>query len=222
MAVNNSTGDDDTRRPRGRPRRQIDRDAVADAVAALFAEGGIEAVSIARTADRLSVSRATLYRTVPTKADLLGILFERSARELTIGIERVLAEETDPGAQLPAMIRLQAEGVIQMRHYLPVFFGGGGLPTDVYRRWRKWTRQFERRWALVVSDCMDAGYLEKSDPVIATRLMLGMLIWVCRWYRPADKVTAEQIADTTISLLNLPSGPRKRSRASGRGHRRSS
>ena len=48
--------------------------AVADAVAELCAEGGYEAVSIVDTAEKLSVSRATLYRTVPTKEDLLGIL----------------------------------------------------------------------------------------------------------------------------------------------------
>ena len=55
----------------GRPRLTIDRDAVADAVAELFAEGGYEAVSIVDTAEKLSLSRATLYRTVPTKEDLL-------------------------------------------------------------------------------------------------------------------------------------------------------
>lgn len=62
-------------RPRGSPRLDIDKDAVADAVAELFAEGGYAAVAIADTAAKLSVSRSTLYRTVPTKEDLLGILF---------------------------------------------------------------------------------------------------------------------------------------------------
>ena len=45
-------------RPRGRPRLTIDRDAVADAVAELFYEGGYEAVSVVDTAEKLSVSRA--------------------------------------------------------------------------------------------------------------------------------------------------------------------
>ena len=193
-------------RSRGRPRLEIDRDAVADAVADLFAEGGIEAVSIADTAERLSVSRATLYRTVPTKEDLLGILFERSTRELTERMEARLAEVSDPGAQLTELIRLQAEAAIQMRSYMPVFFGGGGLPPDVFMRWRKWSRQFEKGWAGVVEACMEAGYLAKDDPLVATRLILGMIIWVSRWYRPAEKITADQIADSAITLLRLKTG----------------
>jgi AcrR family transcriptional regulator len=190
-------------RSRGRPRLEIDRDAVADAVAELFAEGGIEAVSIADTAEKLSVSRATLYRTVPTKEDLLGILFERSTRELTERAEAALDALSDPGAQLEALITLQADAAIQMRSYMPVFFGGGGLPPDVFMRWRKWSRQYERQWAGVVEACMDAGYLDKADPLVATRLILGMIIWVSRWYRPAEKITAEQIADSAITLLRL-------------------
>jgi AcrR family transcriptional regulator len=59
----------------------IDRDAVADAVEGLYVEGGIDAVSIVGAAQRLDVSRATLYRTVPNKEDLVGILFERSMHE---------------------------------------------------------------------------------------------------------------------------------------------
>lgn len=67
-------------RTRGRPRFEIDRDAVADAVAGLFRERGYETVSIVGTAQRLAVSRATPYRTVPTKEDLLGILLDRDRR----------------------------------------------------------------------------------------------------------------------------------------------
>jgi AcrR family transcriptional regulator len=74
--------DEPVRRGRGRPRRDIDREEVADAVEALFEEGGYEAVSIEETAKRLTVSRATLYRTVPSKEHLLAILFERMTTEL--------------------------------------------------------------------------------------------------------------------------------------------
>ncbi|OYN76241.1 TetR/AcrR family transcriptional regulator [Mycolicibacterium sphagni] len=190
-------------RSRGRPRLEIDRDAVANAVAELFAEGGIDAVSIAETAEKLAVSRATLYRAVPTKEELLGILFERSTRELTERTDAVLAASSEPSDQLVELIKLQAEAAIRMRSYMPVFFGGGGLPSDVFMRWRNWSRQFEKRWSVVVMACMDAGVLDKTDPVVATRLILGMIIWVSRWYRPSEKITGEEIADSAITLLRL-------------------
>jgi hypothetical protein len=33
-----------------------------------------------------------------------------------------------------------------------------------------------------------------------------MLLWVSRWYRPAEKITAAQIAESTIDLLGLRAG----------------
>jgi AcrR family transcriptional regulator len=206
-------------RPRGRPRLTIDRDAVADAVAELFHQGGYEAVSIVDTADKLSVSRATLYRTVPTKQDLLGILFERSTREITEQVEAAIRGIDDPAEQLKEMVRLQAEAAVQMRSYMPVFFDGGDLPNDVVQRWHKWSRQFEKLWVSVVAANMDAGYIEKGDHVITTRLILGMILWVSRWYRPKEKITADQISEDAIRLLRLGYVPPD-SRESGAPQRR--
>lgn len=206
-----------SKRPRGRPRVAIDRDEVADAVAALFAEGGYEAVSVVDTADKLGVSRATLYRAVPTKEDLLGILFERCTKDLTQRATGAIASADDPGERLLAMIRLQAEAAVSMRSYLGVFFGGVGVPPDVYARWHSWSRQYEKLWVGVVSDNMEMGYLVKGNPVVTARLILGMMIWVSRWYRPREKISPEEIAETAINLIRLQyAPPAARKRAKGR------
>jgi AcrR family transcriptional regulator len=190
-------------RPRGRPRLAIDRDAVADAVADLFREGGYEAVTIPSVAEKLSVSRATLYRTVSTKRDLLGILYEFRFGDIAQRAREVVAGADDPAEQLTRLIRLQADAAVQMRRYLPVFFGGGELPPDVFAQWHTWSRRFEKIWADVVTANMREGNLETGDPVVTTRLILGMLIWVSRWYRPSDDVTPDEIADAALRLVRL-------------------
>jgi AcrR family transcriptional regulator len=188
-------------RPRGRPRTEIDPDAVADAVAKLFAEGGMEAVSIVSTARELDLSRATLYRAIPTKEHLLGILFERSTRELTELATATMEANIPVAERLRRLVELQVDAAARMRHYLSVFFGGADLPADVVDRWHPWSREYEGLWTRCVEEAMDAGVLDSTNVIVATRLILGMCIWVSRWYRPNEGIATADIAASAIALL---------------------
>lgn len=202
-AVTDSVGDmeQDQTRPRGRPRLAIDPDAVADAVAELFAEGGSEAVSIVSVADKLEVSRATLYRTIPTKEDLLGILFERSTSELTKDAQAIMTNGRAVRERLHSLVALQVDAAVRMRQYMPVFFGGTGFAPEVFQRWHSWSREYEKLWATCVENAMEEKVLERANVVATTRLILGMCIWVSRWYRPNEGISTEEITRSAISLL---------------------
>lgn len=190
------------RRKPGRPRRNIDMSDVADAAVELFSQGGYNAVSIEATAEMLSVSRATLYRTVPTKDDLLGIVLERLTGDLLVGARDILESAKNPEDALLGILRLQIDAAIKTREYLAVLFGGHGLQTDVYKRWQEWSHNYEALWTTAVTRAMKAGVLDWADPRITTRLLLGMAIWVSRWYRPSEGFTGDEIADAAVQLIS--------------------
>src|SRR5688572_16862378 len=101
-------------RKRGRPPRTIEPDAVVEAVERLFAAGGIDAVTIERTAAELGVSRATLYRSVPSKADLLGLHFVRRNEELSRAAQQATsARGATPRERLIGLIRVQIEAAVK-------------------------------------------------------------------------------------------------------------
>lgn len=189
------------KRPLGRPRRVIDPDALATTVAKLYAEEGHDGVSVTAAADRLNVSRATLYRTYPTKEHIIAVLFERSTKELTEAAEKIVASEDTAREKLEALITLQVDAAVRMRGYLPVFFGGGGLPQDSYERWRSFSRHYESLWVKVLKDAMKDGLLAEADPVVTARLLLGQCLWVSRWYRPGSKYTRKVITEAALALL---------------------
>lgn len=190
-------------RARGRPRLRIDRDAVADAVAELLDQGGLNAVTMTEIAERLAVSRATLYRAVRKRQDLIGALFERNTRDLTDRAKAILREVEEPDEQLRRLIMAQADAAVRMRSYMPVFFGGGDLPADVYARWQSWSQRYDKLWVEVVAANMAAGYLRDGDAIVTTRLILGMVIWVSRWYRTDETVSPRDVGGTAIKLLGL-------------------
>lgn len=191
-----------TRRGPGRPRREIALTEVADTAVQLFAEGGYDAVSVEAVAERLSVSRATLYRTVATKDDLLGIVLERLTGELSAGAAELMANAGNPEDALLSLIRLQIEAAIKTRRYLTVMFGGIGLAPEAYARWQEWSRNYESIWTTAVTRAMKAGVLQWADPRITTRLLLGMAIWVSRWYRESEGFTPDEIAEAAVQLIS--------------------
>jgi AcrR family transcriptional regulator len=197
MAVESKSGT----RPRGRPRVVIDETELLDVVERLLSTGGIEGVSIERAAAELGVSRATLYRAVRSKEHLLGRLFRRMTDELTAeAVEASREDGRTARERLDALIRIQIAAAIRTREYLFVFFGREWLEDEVYQDWRQFTREFEKIWERVVAAAIDEGALTVRDPKIATRLMIGMLIWICRWYRPG-RVDAEELSAEAIRLL---------------------
>ncbi|MFF2847663.1 TetR/AcrR family transcriptional regulator [Streptomyces sp. NPDC058001] len=189
-------------RPPGRPRKEIDLGEVADNAARLFDEGGYDAVSIEAVAERMAVSRATLYRTVSTKDQLLAVLFERSTDELDRAATALVRQGRDPSEELFELMRLHIGAAIRTRRHMAIFFGGAGLPPDVLARWQGFSRRYERLWAGAVGRAMRAGLIPKDDPVLTTRLLLGMVIWVARWYRPDEPYTEDDITRIATRLLD--------------------
>jgi AcrR family transcriptional regulator len=201
-------------RKRGRPPRTIGTDALIQAIERLFAEGGVDAVTIERTATELGVSRATLYRTVPSKAHLLGIHFEKMNQELGRAAREVTgAGGVSPRERLVGLMRVQIEAAVRMRDYFFVYFDGTQLPEGVYQDWRRWADDYEQVWIGTVGDAIRSGDLPPGDPLLTTRLILGMTIWVANWFRTREGFTPAEIQDRALELLALVAPPsRSRSR----------
>ncbi|MCA1842546.1 MAG: TetR/AcrR family transcriptional regulator [Actinobacteria bacterium] len=206
-------------RKRGRPPRAIETGALIEAIERLFAEGGIDAVTIERTAAELGVSRATLYRTVPSKAHLLGIHFVKMTQELDRSArEATSAPGATPRERLVGLMRVQIEAAVQMRDYFFVYFDGTQLPEGVYQDWRRWADDHERVWIETVGDAIRSGDLSPGDPLLTTRLILGMTIWIANWFRTREGFTPAEIQNRSLELLGLfarTGGAEPRSRKPG-------
>jgi hypothetical protein len=132
----------------------------------------------------------------------MGILLERTTQELHRSAKALVKEHRNSADELPALVRLHVAAAIESRdHMAAVFFGASGLPPEVHARWRKFRRAYEQLWVGVVNRAMDSGVLPPSDPVLTTRLLLGMVIWVSRWYQPREQYNAGQIAEAVVALV---------------------
>lgn len=186
---------------RGRPRKRIDLTRVADGALQLLAEGGYEAVSVEAVAERLKLSRATLYRRVRTRDDLLALMVERGTQQLERSAAALIAEGREPSEELSMLLRMHVGTAVDTRRSMAVFFGGADLPADVLGRWRDFSGRYEALWCTAVRRAVDAGVLPPSDPVLTARLLLGMVIWVARGDPQGETYSKEQIVDAALDLV---------------------
>jgi AcrR family transcriptional regulator len=157
-------------------------------------------VSIETVAEGLGVSRATLYRTVRSLDELNGIILDRVVNDVERDARAMLSQHDDPRAALEALIRFQIDASIRMRNYVGVYYGWG-LSKDSYKHWRKWAAGYETLWTSVVDAAIRAGHLRGDDALLTTRLILGMVNWVSRWYRTSGSYDSEQIGNAAVALV---------------------
>jgi hypothetical protein len=65
---------------------------------------------------------------------------------------------------------------------------------------------------------MPPGDLPPGDPLLTTRLILGMTIWVANWFRTREGFSPAEIQDRALELLALvapPPAPPARGRKRG-------
>jgi AcrR family transcriptional regulator len=185
----------------------IDMDEVLDAVERMVAEEGFEAVSVDRVASDVSISRATMYRTIPSKEHLLALLFERMTDRVSAEVREATKEDGRTAKErLRALLRAHIHGSVNTRGYLFVLFSRDWFPPEMYAKFNRWRHDFERTWVDAVRAAADEGALLVEDPLIATRLLLGMCVWVSRWYRPDANMDVDFIADEAIRLVHCDAG----------------
>lgn len=188
--------------PRDREReREVKREAVLRTAAQLFNEKGYHATSLDEVAERLHVTKPTLYYYVRNKE---AILFEC----VRIGLEMMRAAIEAAGASGgSAMDKL----VSAMREYARVAtmdfgmciirVGEEPLPPESQRQLRRLKAAIDHEFRRLIEQGIAEGSIAPCDPKIAAFTLAGALSWIARWYRPGGELAPDEIAAQCIGLI---------------------
>jgi AcrR family transcriptional regulator len=182
-------------------KRRVKREAVLRAAAQLFNEKGYVASTLDEVAERLNVSKPTLYYYVDSKD---AILFEC----VRAGISMMQAAIKDAEAQggrgidkLRAAMRQYAEIVTMDFGMCLIRVGEDPLPPDSRRTLRGIKAGLDQEFRQLVQLCIEDGSIAPCDPKLAAFALEGALSWIALWYRPDGELAPLEIADQTIELL---------------------
>lgn len=181
--------------------RASKREAVLRVAAQIFNEKGFHATSLDEVAERLHITKPTLYYYVKNKDE---ILFECVSIGLQMLEDAVQAERAQGGSavdQLMAAMRSYVRVVTQDFGMCIIRVGEDPLPPDSRRKLRRFKAKLDAHFRELVTQGIAEGSIVECDPKIAAFTLAGALSWIGRWYRPDGPLGPEEIAHQCISLL---------------------
>jgi AcrR family transcriptional regulator len=191
-------------RKRGKRIEQILRTA-----AALFGERGYDAVSLEDVADRLDVTKGSLYYYFTSKDELVTAAIETLGNEWTDRLERLPAGQSGtPGMRLHALVREHIG--IAVREYpaaLRLFLVPQDWPAAQQARIKELRRRHDSVFRAVVEDGVASGEFTVTavDPVLQCMhaAMSQAPAWCAHLSGRARDRAIDVFADTVMMLVGV-------------------
>ena len=181
--------------------REAKRQAVLQTAAQLFNERGFHATSLDDIAERLHVSKPTLYYYIKSKDDILLECVRSALVMMHEGIEAVREDGGRALDQLIACMRIYAGIVTEEFGKCLILIGEDPLPPPQKKELRQLKAGIDSQFRRLIAAAMDEGSITACNPKLAGFVLGGALSWIGRWYREDGELTPEQVIDQTIELL---------------------
>src|SRR5262245_3324399 len=172
------------------------------AAARLFCDKGFDATSMSNIAEVVGMTKAGIYHFVPGgKKDLLFAV-------MNFGMDRLESEVIAPARAIrDAEQRLRS---IIINHAKLITSGSGtdghnpitivvdevaGLTPVQVRKINQRKRTYLDLIRTTLDQLKEEGKLKEVDVVVTAFSILGMMLWLSRWFRPDGRLSSEQLAE---------------------------
>ncbi|MGV9714161.1 TetR/AcrR family transcriptional regulator [Gordonia sp. NPDC003424] len=189
-----------TRRP-GQPGRPgYDLDSLLAVAVKVFNERGYDGTSMEVLAERLGLSKSSIYHHVSGKTELLELALGRALNALFAITTEPQTTEGRAIDRLEHLVRRSIDVLTSELPYVTLLLrvrGNSKVERDALAR----RRQFDDIVAGLVAAAAAEGDLTPGiDPDLTARLLFGTVNSIIEWYRPRSGQTAEDIADAVVAL----------------------
>jgi len=200
------------------PPHSARRAEICRTAARVFRDRGFDGTSVGEVARALKMTKAGLYHYFTGKE---ALLFET----ISFGLDQVRDEVTeparaivDPEARLRefivrhARVTLRAHGAIAS-----LVDETRALPPHERRRIEERMRVTFDLMRNTLTELKGLGRLREVDVTVAAFSLLGMILWIPRWFRPGRRLTEHQVAEEVanlalVGLLHPPAARQRRAR----------
>lgn len=181
--------------------RNKKREAVLRMAAQVFNEKGYLAATLDEVAERLNVTKPTLYYYVKSKDEILYECVRIGLTMLQDAIIEVGASGGSAMDKLIAAMQKYTEIVTMDFGMCLIRVGEAPLPPESQRKLRRIKADIDLEFRELIRLGIKEGSIAQCDPKLAAFTLAGALSWIGRWYRPGGEWTPDDIARQCIALL---------------------
>jgi AcrR family transcriptional regulator len=181
---------------------KVNRTEIIKAAVGLFNQNGYHATSMSDIARAVDIKKPSLYHHFDSKEAILSAILETGMDQLIAEITEILNSNQGCTAKLRDAIHAHACLIASNPEGAAVFLREDrGLGDEYMAQYVAKRDEFERLFRAIVRQGIDEGAFRDTDVSITVHALLGMVNWMTRWYRPAGRLSAEQIADMFADLF---------------------
>ncbi len=171
------------------------------AAARIFHQQGYHATSISQVAEAVHLTKAGLYYYIQGKQELLfGIM----SYAMDLLEEQVVAKTrgvVDPGQRLHDIVAGHASLIVRDSSFLTILVNElEGLDPEHRPRMVRRQRAYVDLIRDTLAELQRNGKLSGIDPTIGAFGLLGMILWISRWYRPNGRIRSERVVETITKM----------------------
>lgn len=184
--------------------RSIRMQKIVEAATGIFHRKGFKAATLDEVAQELGLSKAALYNYIPSKGNLLALIYNQAFEKIFHRIYEISALKVSPEEKLRQIIRDHICNIITKNIAMfSVFFAEENqLPSKDFQQIRQEKKKYTKLVIKIIEEGIEKGVFQPVDSRLLAYAILGMCNWIYKWYKPDKEVfSPEQIANHFIALL---------------------
>ena len=171
--------------------------AIREAALNLIARYGYEAMSMRLLASEVGVQAAALYRYFPTKEELLFSLMREHMEALLESRRKDGLAGDDPVRRLAGFVRNHIEFHVARRHSTHVNnMELRALSPERLTAILRLRGAYEKELRQILRDGAERGLFAIGDVALTAMGIIQMITGVIVWFRPDERLSVEEVADT--------------------------
>lgn len=171
--------------------------------AQMIYEKGFDATSMNEIAEAVELTKPGLYYYVKGKKELLFAIMSFAMDQLDRNVVEPAKQIADPRRRLETIVAEHARLLTHEPGAVAILIDEvGGLPDEQRRAITRRKRSYVDLLRGTLDELKGRGELRAIDTTVAAFSLLGMVMWLARWFLSDGRLTSEEVVRdvTTIAL----------------------